>query len=844
MTFKKSCGVLATCLAATSVVFGGELKEQLLQSGVDKIVFAARPYQQDGHWYANFGYYNDSTNRVTYGVGAPGRLSVFSVSEGSVKDLIFDEKGAVRDPQLSYDGTKILFSYRKGGTPHFHLYEIQVDGSGLKQLTFGDYDDIEPTYLPEGGIMFVSGRAQRWVNCWSTQVGTLHRCNEDGTGIELISPNVEHDNSPWPLPDGRMIYTRWEYVDRSQLKYHHLWITNPDGTQQMVYFGNQNPGCLYIDAKPLPGSSDEVMCIRAPGHGAREHGGDVVVLSNRNGPDDLGIVKTIAVPPDPETNQYSLLKQWYRDPYPITKDLFIVSRLNKLMVMDMNGNGEELFSLPEKEYLNEPRPVIARQRERLRPSTVDNSLETGKLILMNAAMGRNMEGVKPGEIKNLLVMETLPKPINHTGSMEPMSYGGTFTLERVVGKIPVEADGSAFMELPAKRSLFFIALDENDRAIKRMQSFLTVMPGEVTSCLGCHENRTETPDSNSFRNLMALNRAASKIEPIQGVPEIFDYPRDIQPILDKHCISCHNPQKQEGGVQLTGDLGPMYSHSYYWLSVKNQFGDNRNRAQSNYAPYQLGDAASGLMKKIDGGHGGVKMSDEEIKMIRYWLHAGAPYLGSYAGLGTGMIGQDLRSHEIDRADLKLPSVPAYQDALQRRCGECHQSSIAKAKPNYDFWPLKLLRGKHEKSKRPLPNSASDVMMNAEAVRYNAPCIPFTRHATFNLTRPAYSKLLMAPLAKDAGGWATADQKTHPVVFKDTNDADYQSMLKMITETSELLHTKYPNWTMANFEPHPGYIREMIRYGVLPATFDYKTGGMDVREIDAKYFDSQHHKPVQ
>ena len=186
---------------------------------------------------------------------------------------------------------------------------------------------------------------------------------------------------------------------------------------------------------------------------------------------------------------------------------------------------------------------------------------TGRLVLSDIYSGRRMEGIKPGEIKKLLVLESLPMPIHYTGGMDPISFGGTFTLERVVGTVPVESDGSAYMELPALRSFFFVALDENDDSVKRMQSFLTVMPGETTSCVGCHEQRTNTPATRNTGNLQALERRPSKVTSIAGIPEVFDFPRDIQPILDKHCVECHAYDKRKGGVILTGDHGPMFSHS-------------------------------------------------------------------------------------------------------------------------------------------------------------------------------------------------------------------------------------------------------------------------------------------
>ena len=103
-------------------------------------------------------------------------------------------------------------------------------GTGLRQLTDGPWDDIEPSYLPDGSIVFASSRCQRWVNCWLTQVAILCRSDVDGRNLQPLSSNNEHDNTPWPLPDGRILYTRWEYVDRSQVDYHLLWVVNPDGT--------------------------------------------------------------------------------------------------------------------------------------------------------------------------------------------------------------------------------------------------------------------------------------------------------------------------------------------------------------------------------------------------------------------------------------------------------------------------------------------------------------------------------------------------------------------------------------------------------------------------------------
>ena len=248
-------------------------------------------------------------------------------------------------------------------------------------------------------------------------------------------------------------------------------------------------------------------------------------------------------------------------------------------------------------------------------------------MLADVYRGRNMHGVTPGSIKKLLVLETLPKPMNYTGGMEPLSYGGTFTLERVLGTIPVESDGSACATVPAMRSLFFVALDEQDLSVKRMQSFMTVMPGETVTCIGCHESRTEAP-SYQMPQLEAVRRAPSIMEPFSDVPDVFDFPRDVQPILDRHCVACHDTPRREGGLILAGDHGPVFSLSYYALIARDLISDGRN-GMGNRLPRSIGSSASRLLRYLRGDHYNAQLTEREQRIVRLWLDSGAPYPGTY-----------------------------------------------------------------------------------------------------------------------------------------------------------------------------------------------------------------------
>jgi len=792
------------------------LAGQFEKLGIDEIVFAVREPGADGHWYANFSYYAFDTESKCYRSG--GRLCKLDVKTGEVTVLVDDPEGSIRDPVVHYDARKILFSWRKAGTEHFHLYEMNVDGADIRQLTDGDWDDIEPCYLPDGDIMFVSSRCKRWVQCWVTQVAVLYRCGPDGGNVRQISANCEHDNTPWVLPDGRIIYQRWEYIDRSQVHYHHLWSTNPDGTGQMIYFGNLRPGSVFIDAKPVPGTRD-VIAINSPGHGRREHQGHVALLSQKRGPDDQASLRNIS-------------DGSCRDPYALSEDAFLVARGKQMVLMDRSGQTVVVYSLPP-EYgdaeLHEPRPIVPRERERLIPPRIAPQQSTGRLILADVYVGRNMTGVERGEIKKLLVIEALPKPINFTGGMDPLSYGGTFTLERLMGTVPVEEDGSAYIELPAMRSFFFVAMDENDLSVKRMQSFLTVQPGETTSCVGCHEQRTNTPLPSL--NLQALLRGPRRIEPIEHVPDVFDFPRDVQPILDGHCVRCHDYDRpadargpedgpRAGGIVLTGDHGPMFSHSYFTLTYHRQFVDGRNDPKSNLPPRSIGTSASPLMRKIDGSHYGAKLSPQEADVIRYWIETGAPYPGTYAALGNGSIGGYHQNRQIE-TDRQWPTTKEASEAIQRRCGSCHRGNTV------------------------LPRSLSDeIGLSFWRPNWNDPRLKHSRHILFNLSQPEKSLILLAPLAKQAGGFdvcrAEGGDPEAPAIFADTSDPDYRKILAMCVAGKERL-AELRRFDMPGFRPPGPYLREMKRYGIL-SEIPGENAKIDPYALDREYWQSLWYGP--
>jgi hypothetical protein len=374
-----------------------------------------------------------------------------------------------------------------------------------------------------------------------------------------------------------------------------------------------------------------------------------------------------------------------------------------------------------------------------------------------------------------------------------------------------------------------------------MQSFFTVQPGETVSCVGCHEHRNETLQPP--RDVAATRRSPSPITPIAHAPGVFDFPRDIQPILDRHCVACHDYRPTErggpmaGGIILAGDRGPMFSHSYYMLTISGQFVDGRNLRQSNYPPRAIGSGASSLMKKVDGEHYQVRLNAEEQRWLRLWIDTGAPYAGTYAALGTGSLGDysHAQGGDTSRPDLGWESTRSAQAVIHARCHGCHPLADSPSdnqgrNPWSEGWMNQLAGGR---SGRWLPE------------------FRFDRHAIFNLSRPELSLVLLAPLSRAAGGMqicrpvgshldanrdmhASPGRDDSPPIFASTDEPDYQSLLAALNDAQRHLE-QIRRFDMPGFRPREEYLREMRRYGLLPPGPLDPAQPIDVYQLDQTYW---------
>jgi len=321
----------------------------------DRILMVDMPYPQGKEWR------HETRHRLGYMAVPGGKLVILEGlgPGGKVRKLMPQEPlhGSFWRPDVSYDAQKVLFCFKPHNEKAFHLYEINVDGTGLTQLTDGPYDDFDPVYLADDEhIVFSTTRGHTYVRCMPpTSAFVLARANRDGSDIYLISRNNEPDYLPSVMDDGRVIYTRWEYTDKPLWRAQGLWTVNPDGTGVATFWGNQSvwPDLLK-DARSIPGSR-RVMFTGSAHH--NWFSGSVGIIDPDGGYNfPNGLTKVTADvtwpesgngPVDPiESPKYHASGQYagYYSPYPLSERDFLVSaeRAGKfvLYLMDTDGNSQ------------------------------------------------------------------------------------------------------------------------------------------------------------------------------------------------------------------------------------------------------------------------------------------------------------------------------------------------------------------------------------------------------------------------------------------------------------------------------------------------------------------------
>jgi hypothetical protein len=194
-------------------------------------------------------------------------------------------------------------------------------------LTFGlGVADYEGAYLPDGDIIFNSTRCVQIVDCWWTEVSNLYRCDPDGRFLRRLAFDQVHDNFPTVTPDGRILYTRWEYNDRGQIYPQPLLQMNPDGTNQSEFYGGNSwfPTTI-LHARAIPGTT-KVLAI-ATGHHSRQTGKLIEIDPSQGRQENEGVqlVAPVRRTPRVRVDAYGQEGQLFQYPYPLSEHEYLVT---------------------------------------------------------------------------------------------------------------------------------------------------------------------------------------------------------------------------------------------------------------------------------------------------------------------------------------------------------------------------------------------------------------------------------------------------------------------------------------------------------------------------------------
>ncbi len=736
---------------------------------------------------------------------------------GRMRELVASPEGEIIDCDLSFDGKEVLFSWKRKGriesplhlrtTEHcrevpeenYQVYRINIDGTGLTQLTNGKSHNLNACWLPDGGIAFISDRVPAYAYCYITSSPVLYRMERDGSKVKRLSYNYLIDITPGVMPDGRIVFTRWEYVDRPPGPIQSLWTIHPDGTGLSGLYGNRaiEPG-TFMQSRPIPGT-DKIICMMC-GHNGDCRGAIGIIdpakganaqdaITNLTPEIPLGRVDDIFSP-----NGNLLMNRGpYETPFPIDSRHYLVSRSGviQLRVMDASAAPLDVLNKDGELGFYSAMPVMARSKPPIIPSRLPPEAETKlEATVFIADVYRGLEPqVKRSEVRQIAVVEEIPKstftpiiwnvPSEHGivqnwafGFKFPaVSCGATWSPRKIWGYAEVAPDGSACFKVPANVPLNFQALDAQGRNLQRMRTFTHFMPGEIQGCVGCHNDR----NSQAAQSRLVAQMRPQELRLPEWGAVLFSYRNIVQPVLDKHCIRCHNARSAPSDVDLSGDMTDFFNVSYDILARKGTIGElqpevnavppaSRKEGRSPYTswistlngaeynilmvePKTWGAVKSKLADLIIAGHPGsdgkarVMVPPDEQRRVFAWIDLNVPYYANSRSCYPAAMGcRRLFPEALN---------PTLQEVAQRRCVSCHSGGIP-------------------------------------------------RRFYIRVEKPELNNFLLAPLAKSAGGMET---KCKPV-FASRNDPDYQKILMCFEPVQRIMRDTPRADAMLEIEPKP------------------------------------------
>ena len=662
------------------------LKRRLLAPHVDgirRIVFT-KHFDMGGSHYA----YTDAVSDEDT-LNPTGTVKEFNFTGGSSlclleigadyklneTTLLKDEAGVFRDPDVSYDGKRILFAWKKSARgDDYHLYEMELATRQVRQLTFGaGVADYEGIYLPDDNIMFSSTRCFQNVDCWHVSVCNMFLMDKDGEQMRRVGFDQVHTNYAQVHPaSGFVTYTRWEYNDRGQVYPQPLFQMYMNGTHQTEYYGNNSyfPTAI-LHARGIPDSA-KVLAI-VSGHHTGQRGKLAIIDPALGRQETSGVTLVAPVKKLSGTiriDQYGQDGDQWQYPYPLDAENYLVTFRPQgakwFGIYFMNATGERVLLAADPAIsCNQPVPVAPRPHPPQPTYPTDWRKTTGSYMIQDIYHGPGLKGIARGTVKKIRVvaLDFMATDIGRKHGPSPISDLAAWDVKTVLGETPVYADGSAAFEVPARTPVYFQAIDANGHLVQTMRSWSTLMPGEVFSCIGCHEDKNEAvPNKSSSMAMQAGIKPLERFYDLTG--KGFSFPQMIQPLLDAKCVACHQGGETEApDLRATpvwdGEARKFWNQAYHALVATDRPAAPANDIQqvlgviaekSRYLnwigrwsvpemiqPYSHGSSLSPLVALLEKGHAKVRLTREELDKIACWIDLAVPHSGSWT---EGMAAED------------------------------------------------------------------------------------------------------------------------------------------------------------------------------------------------------------
>ena len=595
-----------------------------------------------------------------------------------------ENQETVIDPVLHFDASRILFAKRSTKENNWRLWEIGVGGQNLRQVTPDDGEDVghfDPCYLPDGRMIFASTAVYQGLPCeFGGQAMTcLYLLDPMLQSIRQLTFEQDSDWCPTMLPNGRVLYQRWEYTDQSHSNSRILFHMNPDGTDQREFRGSGSwfPASFFY-AKAIPGQAHQVIGVAGGHHGTPRSGRLLIFDPSQGRRDGEGIVQEIPgwgkqVEPIVRDRLVDGVWPQFLQPWPLSAKYHIVAAklrpdaLWGIYLVDVFDN-QTLIQEVEGAALLWPIALQKTPVPPVIPDRVNLATDEATVFITDVYQGPGLKGVPRGSVKNLRVIEYYFSRRGFGGLYGTLGLDGPWDVKRILGTVPVEADGSAHFKVPANSPLALQPLDDKGQALQLMRSWFVGMPGEAVSCAGCHEPQNEV---SLNKPSLAARREASPIEPWFGPARGFAFTREVQPVLDKYCVSCHDgsgkalarstasgsstafqaadssagfqPATPTASPYLKGDLpltnwtsqlsgrwagGGKFTESYFQLQrYVRRPGIEGDRKM--FTPLEFHFSTTELGQMLERGHHGVKLDAEAWERLAAWADLNAPFYGTW-----------------------------------------------------------------------------------------------------------------------------------------------------------------------------------------------------------------------